>query len=152
MCASISEVKSSSLRLRPNMALAFRPLRSQNSSDGPCQSLPFVGFFNQLLAPGRRQRIKPRLAVVRRNSPLRRDPPALFQPLQRRIEGAVLNEQLFLRCFLDNPCDPLPVLRSKDQRAQNQQVQRPLQQFQSFFVILGRHITRVSTPSGKMST
>jgi len=46
MWASISEVKSSSLRLRPNMASAFRPLRSQNPRDGPRQPLPFVGLFD----------------------------------------------------------------------------------------------------------
>ena len=46
----------------------------------------------------------------------------------------------------------MPVLRSKDEPAQNQQIQCALQQFQSFSCILGRHITRVSARPGKMST
>jgi hypothetical protein len=46
MCASISEVKSSSLRLRPNMASVFRLLWSQNPRDGQRQPLPFVGLFD----------------------------------------------------------------------------------------------------------
>jgi hypothetical protein len=57
----------------------------------------------------------------------------------------MLYQQLFFRRVLDGACDPLPVLRSKDQRAQDQQIQGALQQFQTFPVILGRHITRVST-------
>jgi hypothetical protein len=64
----------------------------------------------------------------------------------------MLDQQLFFRRFLDGSCDPLPVLRSKDQRTQDQQIQCALQQFQSFFRFLGRHVTRVSARSGKMST
>ena len=38
--------------------------QSQDPRDGPCQSLPLGGFFDQLFAPGRRQRIEPGLTVV----------------------------------------------------------------------------------------
>src|SRR5580700_3800106 len=122
MCASISEVKSSSLRLRPNMDLAFRPLRPKNPRDGLCQPLPFVGFFDQLFAARRGQRVEPGLAVVGRNSPLRRDPASLFEPLKCGIESPMLDEHLFFRRFLDGACDPLSVLRSKNQCAQDQQI------------------------------
>jgi len=64
----------------------------------------------------------------------------------------MLDQQLFVRRFLDGARDPLAVMRSKDQCAQDQQVQRALQQLELFLILLGRHITRVSNRSGKMST
>jgi hypothetical protein len=64
----------------------------------------------------------------------------------------MLDEQLFLRCLLDGPRDSLPVLRTEDKRAQDQLIQRALQQFQSFLRLLGRHITRACPCPGKMST
>jgi hypothetical protein len=39
----------------------------------------------------------------------------------------MLDEQLFVRRFLDGAGDPLAVLRSEDERAENQQIQRALQ-------------------------
>ncbi len=104
------------------------------------------------LRPGGGERIKARLAVVCGGSPSRGNPAALLEPLQRRIKRPVLHQQLFVRSLLDRPRDALPMLRPENQRAQNQQVQCPLQQFQPFRSLLGRHLTRVSPRSGKMST
>ena len=64
----------------------------------------------------------------------------------------MFHEQLFFRCLLDGVCDPLTMLRSKDQGAEDQQIQCPLQQFQPLSSFLGRHITRVCFRQGKMST
>jgi hypothetical protein len=64
----------------------------------------------------------------------------------------VLDQELFIRRLLDCACDALAVLRSKDERAENQQIQCALQQFQSFPCFLGRHITHVAMIPGKMST
>jgi hypothetical protein len=58
--------------------------------------------------------------------PLRRDPASLFQALKCRIEGAMLDEQLFFRRLLDGAGNPLSVLRSEDQCAEDQKVQRAL--------------------------
>src|SRR5713101_5431897 len=113
-CAWISEVKSLALRLLRNMALAFRALRSQNPRDGAGQSLPFVGFFDQLFAAGGGQRVEAGLAVIGRNAPLGGDPTALFQALECGVESAMFDEQLFLRCLLDGACDALAVLRTED--------------------------------------
>src|SRR5256885_16574369 len=44
------------------------------------------------------------------------------------------------------------MLGSKDQRAQDQQVQRALEQFEPSSSFLGRHLTRVCSCLGKIST
>jgi hypothetical protein len=44
----------------------------------------------------------------------------------------VFDLQLFFRCVLNGACNPLPVLRSEDQRAQDKEVQRALQEFEPF--------------------
>jgi len=111
--ASISEVKSPSLRFRPNMALAFRALRPENSHDGPCQALPLIGFLDESFAAG------------------------VFRALERGTKGHVLDELLFARRILDGARDPLSVLRSKNQRAEDHKVRCALQQFQSFSCVLG---------------
>jgi hypothetical protein len=49
-------------------------------------------------------------------------------------------------------CDALAVLWPENKGAEDQEVQRALQEFQSFSGVLGRHITRIVFPSGKMST
>jgi hypothetical protein len=76
--------------------------------------------------------------------------------LQGGIERSMLDEKFFVRSLLDGARDALAVLRSKDEGAEDQQIERALQLFQSFFCIffciLGRHITRVWVRSGKKST
>ena len=105
--------------------------------------LPLGGFLPQLFAPGRCQRIKAGLAVICGDSPFRGNPAALLQPLERRIKGSVLDQELFIRRLLDGACDALAVLRTKNQRTQDQQVQSALQELESFDALLGRHLTRV---------
>src|ERR1700719_250591 len=105
-------------------------LRRENALDCCRQSVPLGGFFHQLFAAGRCQRIKALLAFIWGDSPLRENPAALLKPLERRIKGSVLHQEFFIRGLLDDSCDALPVLWSKDQRAQNQQVQSALQQFE----------------------
>src|SRR5208282_658989 len=124
----------------------------QNAPDRGRQSIPLGGFFYELLAAGRCQRIKPRLAVICGDSPFRGNPAALLQPLERGVKRSVLHQKLLIRRLLDGARDPLAVLRSKNQRAQNQQVQGALQQFEPFSCFLGRHITRTYDYLGKMST
>src|ERR1700752_2459153 len=72
-------------------------LRRENALDCCRQSVPLGGFFHQLFAAGRCQGIKARLSVMCGDSPLRGSPPAVLTPLERRIKGSVLDEQLFIR-------------------------------------------------------
>lgn len=57
----------------------------------------------------------------------------------------MLDKELFFRGLLDGAGDALAVLRPKNQRAEDQQIQRALQEFEAFFlllaVFLGRHLT-----------
>src|SRR5208282_1290297 len=124
----------------------------QNAPDRGRQSIPLGGFFYELLAAGRCQRIKPRLAVICGDSPFRGNPAALLKPLERGVKRSVLHQKLLIRRLLDRARDPLAVLRSKNQRAQDQQIQGALQQFQPFSCFLGRHTTRAYECLGKMST
>ena len=76
----------------------------------------------------------------------------LLQPLERGIQRTVFHQQFFFRNLLDGACDPLTVLGSKDQRTQDQRVHRALEQFEPFPGFLGRHLIRVWTRLGKIST
>jgi hypothetical protein len=57
------------------------------------------------------------------------------------LERTVLDEQGIVRRLRRRARDALSVFRSEDQGTQNQQVQRALQQIESFLVALGRHVT-----------
>ena len=43
--------------------------------------------------------------------------------------------------FLNGARDTLAMLRTENQRAQNQQIERALQQFELLFFLLGKHLT-----------
>jgi hypothetical protein len=108
--------------------VACLPLALKHSLSLECvRSLPpaasTTGFFHELFAAGARQEIKAGLAVIGRGSPFRRNPSAIFKALKRRVKGSVFDQKLFIRRLLDSASDALAVLRSKNQRAQGQQVQ-----------------------------
>src|SRR5258708_166616 len=149
MWPSTSAVKSSMVRFRPSMDSTLRDVRVQDQRDGSREALPLAGLLHETLAAGGGQGVEARLAVVRGHAPLARDPSPLFQSLQRRVQRAVFDEQFLLRRSLDGQRDALSVLRSEDQGAKDQQVQRPLQQLESIALLpagllgrlLGRHLT-----------
>src|SRR5262249_17840580 len=131
MCASISAAKSSTVRLRRNTARLLALLRSHDSPDRRDEPLPSGRLPGELPAARRGPPVEAGLAVVRGGPPLRKEPAALLEPLERRIERAVLDEELLLGPLLDGAGDPLTVLRAEDQGPQDQQVERPLQQLQA---------------------
>src|SRR6187397_1799649 len=93
MYDAISRAASSSRVLRRKkrihaMALLRRP---HHLTDRAHQLFPARGFRRQHLPPGRRQPVVLRLAVVFRGPPERRDERAIFEAVERRIEGAVLD-------------------------------------------------------------
>jgi hypothetical protein len=124
------------------------PSRYQ-ASDGPrIRSIARVSRFHcaspeASCLPGTRQRIEACFAVVVGGSPFGVDPAARFEPLQRRIERAVIHEQHVLRLLLDVAGDRLAVARSPDEGFQDQQVERALQERDAFGIsVSGRHSTR----------
>src|SRR5207248_8279497 len=103
-----------------------------------------VGFFHELFASRGGERIEARLAVVDRYAPLAGDPAALLETLQRGIERSVLDEELLVGGLLDGVRDALAVLRPPDEGAEDQQIQRALQQLELFLVLSGQHLTQES--------
>jgi hypothetical protein len=132
------------LRFRQNIALTLPGLGPQNAPDGRRQPPPPSCLFDELFAAQLCEPVEARLTVVPRGSPLSRDPTPLLQPLEGGIKSSVLDQQLVLGRPLDSARDTLAVLRAEDQRPQDQQVERALQEFQPVFLLLGRHVTQVS--------
>ena len=87
----------------------------------------------------RRELIVSREAVVLRRLPVRRDPPALLEAVQGRIEGPLLNLEHVFRLALDGLGYGVAVSRPRSQRPQDQQVERALQQFDPLRFLFGRH-------------
>ena len=129
-------------------------LRSEHPHDRGGDAPPLAFLANELASALARQRVEPRLAVVLRRSPVRLDELTLFQPLQRRIERPVIDDQDVVGLVLNRARDGLSVLRAEDERAQDQQVERALQVRGVLAVgpLSDRHSTRVCVCSGRMST
>ena len=87
----------------------------------------FVGLHGQLLAPFGGEPVELGAPVVFRCAFLSRNPPALDEPVQRRIERPLLHLQHVLGVALDGFGDGVAVAPARHQRAQDQQVQRALQ-------------------------
>src|SRR5262245_19141580 len=66
-------------------------------------------------------------AAIRGRFPLGRDPLSLKQPLQRRIQGAVVNIKLIVGLLLQETRNSICVVRPRLQAAEYQQFQRALQ-------------------------
>src|SRR5579863_102239 len=61
--------------------------------DGANELLPAAGLLGQLAPSGSGEAVVTRFAIVFRGAPKRGDPGAIFQAMQRRIEGAVFDLQ-----------------------------------------------------------
>src|SRR5439155_11089163 len=103
-------------------------LRTEDAADRSCHASPLAGFGGQLLASGFGQRIKACPAVVVRRAPFGANPSTRFKALERRIQRAVIHEQRFFGLLLNGARDALAMLRTKQQRAQDQQVESALQE------------------------
>ena len=89
---------------------------------------PPARLARQLRAAGPGEGVEPRLAVVGRDAPLRGDPALGFEPLQRGVERAVVHQQLVARRLLDRARDALAVLGPENEGAEDEDVERALQQ------------------------
>ena len=111
-------------------ALLIRSLENLRHRAG--QPIPIRFLAGQLLAALRRQLIELRLSPVARLAPLRFEPAALLQAVQRGIERALLDLQNFLGNLPDSLGDAVPVNRTKRDNLQDQQVQCSLQEIRLF--------------------
>src|SRR5437773_11623112 len=73
----------------------------QNSRDDVRHAVPLFRFGLQFALARRRQPVIFRLALVFRLAPFAGDPALMLQPIQRRIQRALLNLQAIFRNLLD---------------------------------------------------
>src|SRR4030095_8012308 len=101
----------------------------QNAADDVRHAVPVARFFLQLFAPGGREPVKARPALVLGLAPLARDEALVLEAIQRRIERALLDAEALLRDLLDAEQDAVAVERAERNGLEDQHVERPLQQF-----------------------
>ena len=136
----MSSSRPSSARSRPRLSRGHRPglpRRTHDARDRGGHLVPPAGFDVELLPAQRRQAIELRAAVVLGRAVLERDPPALDQAVQRRIQRPLLHQQHVVRSLLDRLGNGVAVRRADPQRSQNQHVQRALQQLDAFLLLPG---------------
>src|SRR5262249_14055767 len=116
------------------------PLRGQNPAHGLDEPLPPRGGRHQLLTAQRRKPVILRATGIRRGLPLAGNPSSLEQALQRGIERTVVDQKLIVRLLLQKLADAVGVIRPQLQAAQDQDLERALQEFQALpWIVYGRH-------------
>src|SRR5256886_15904174 len=121
-------------------------LGPEHPRDGGRDPPPFALLARELLPPLFRQRVEARAPVAVGGPPLRVDEAARLEALQRGIERPVIDDEDVVGLLLDDPGDPLPVLRAEDERPEDEQVERALQMRAVLAVhsFSNRHSTQVS--------
>ena len=76
-----------------HILLAPRLRGLEHAANRGRKTVPLAGLAGELPAAGRGERVKARPAVVLRGAPFGRNPAALFEALERRVERAVLDQQ-----------------------------------------------------------
>src|SRR4029077_6773191 len=100
-----------------------------DSVDRAHDLVPATRLRCELLLTRRRQPVIPGAAVVFRCSPERRDPAAVLEAVQRWIERAMLHLEHILRSVRARIGNRMTMSRTEHERLQDQQVERPLEQF-----------------------
>ena len=104
----------------------------EDLANGLRERSPRRCFRLELSASGARQLVVLRVAVVVRRRPLRLDPPATFQTVERRIQRPLLHVDDASRDLLEPFRNGPTMLRFQGQDFQNEQVERSLRQTNSF--------------------
>src|SRR4051812_20429210 len=108
---------------------------SQDSIDGADDLVPAVRLFDELRTSVRRQPVVARAPVVLGGSPERRDPAAVLEAMERRIQRAVLDAEHFVRLVFDRVRDRVTVGRPQDEGFEHQHVERALEKLSPHRVI-----------------
>src|SRR6266850_1091570 len=108
---------------------------TKDAVDRADDRVPAVRLFGELLAPGRSQPVIARLPVVLGGAPERRNPLAIFEPMERRVQRSVLDRQHVVGLPFNGVGDRVPVCRADGQCFQDQQVERPLEKIACFLSI-----------------
>ena len=107
---------------------------SQHLGDGSCQPLPLAFFGFELLAPGFREFVVFRAAVVIGGAPAGLDPAAAFEAMQRRIQRALLNLQNLARDLMEALGNAPAVLGAEGESSENQEIQSSLRKFDALLI------------------
>src|SRR4051812_48571858 len=99
----------------------------QDPVDGAHQLVPAIGLRLELAAALWRQAVIARAPVVFGGTPERRDPAAVLEAVESRIERAVLDLKNIFRTMLDGVGDGVAVRGAERQRLEHQDVERPLE-------------------------
>ena len=110
---------------RRHQVIAILP-RLENQSDRFGQPQPAGRLFLQLLSPFGREAIELRLAAGVRHLPVRGQQPAVFEPVQRRIERALRHLDYVARDQLKALRDGVAVNGPGGDDLEDQQVERAL--------------------------
>src|SRR5262245_13458324 len=128
----------SSARL-PRFMASLLPRRAKDAADGPRQCVPLARLELELFPALWCQSIELGAPIVLGRTVVEGDPAALDQPVKRRIERTLLDQQHLLRAALDRLGDGMAVRRTETQRAQNQEIQSSLQDLDARVTVFGRH-------------
>src|SRR5262249_47380188 len=111
----------------------------EDSPDGGRERVPLAGLNLELLPALRGQAIELGAPVVLGGAFIERDPATFDQPVKCRIEGALLHQEHVLRATLDRCRKGRAVRRPPSQRAENQEVECPLQERDAGPIHSSRH-------------
>src|SRR6266849_3951986 len=110
----------------------FLRLGSKDSSDHVCHAIQLFSFGLESAFPRRREPVIFGLAFVFRLAPFAGDPSLVLQPVQRRVQGTLLNLQPIFRNLLDAQQNAVAVQRAEGNSLEDQHVQRALQKVELF--------------------
>src|SRR5262249_61578252 len=127
-------------------------LGAEDAGDGVGDLPPPAGLPREVLPARAGELVVAGLAVVVGGAPRGHDPAAGLEALEGGVEGAVLDEEDVVGGLLDRARDPLAVLGPEHQGAEDEQVERALDEGQPLGVVSGRHLTGRYAGSGQLST
>ena len=120
--------------------MSSTPGRLHDARDGLHETAPFRVLERQLLFAGCRQSVVLRALLVLRQLPFRADPPLTLEAVEGRVERSMIDREHVIRARPDGEPDPVAMLWSLRERAQNQHVERALQELDAILVAAGRGI------------
>src|SRR6266568_6250860 len=98
--------------------------RLQKQPHGTGEGVPFRLFSDQLLSPLRGDAVVTGALALLRELPRRVNPALGLEPIERRVERACFNLQQVFRSPLNVLRDGVSVTRCRQERAQNQEIER----------------------------